>query len=97
MHATAFRCTEIEAKGAGFAFAAIAFQHAGERRIGYPLPRQVVQGKETAAAPGVANISDSFAALNEGRLSAPRDTDGLTVDEIGLMMGGAHGLEVAHV
>ncbi|MEY8837873.1 ATP-binding cassette domain-containing protein, partial [Cribrihabitans sp. XS_ASV171] len=42
-------------------------------------------------------ISDSFAALNEGRLSAPRPTGGLTVDEIGLMMGGAHGMEVAHV
>ncbi|MGV6803996.1 MAG: ABC transporter ATP-binding protein [Ruegeria sp.] len=42
-------------------------------------------------------ISDSFAALNEGRLSAPRSTTGLTVEEIGLMMGGAHGMEVAHV
>ncbi|WP_170763710.1 ATP-binding cassette domain-containing protein [Ruegeria lacuscaerulensis] len=42
-------------------------------------------------------ISDSFAALNEGRLSAPRPTTGLTVDEVGLMMGGAHGMEVAHV
>ena len=42
-------------------------------------------------------ISDRFAALNEGRLSAPRPTANLTVDEIGLMMGGAHGMEVAHV
>ncbi|MCD9149930.1 ABC transporter ATP-binding protein [Pseudophaeobacter flagellatus] len=42
-------------------------------------------------------ISDSFAALNEGRLSAPRPAVGLTVEEIGLMMGGAHGMEVAHV
>ena len=42
-------------------------------------------------------ISDRFAALNEGRLSDPRDTDGLTVEQIGLMMGGAHGMEVAHV
>ena len=42
-------------------------------------------------------IADRFAALNEGRLSEPRDTKGLTVDEIGLMMGGAHGMEVAHV
>ncbi len=42
-------------------------------------------------------ISDSFAALNEGRLSAPRATTNLTVEEIGLMMGGAHGMEVAHV
>jgi simple sugar transport system ATP-binding protein len=42
-------------------------------------------------------ISDRFAALNEGRLSAPRPAEGLTVEEIGLMMGGAHGMEVAHV
>jgi ABC-type uncharacterized transport system ATPase subunit len=42
-------------------------------------------------------ISDRFAALNEGRLSPPRPAHGLTVDEIGLMMGGAHGMEVAHV
>lgn len=42
-------------------------------------------------------ISDNFAALNEGRLSAPRAAAGLTVEEIGLMMGGAHGMEVAHV
>lgn len=41
-------------------------------------------------------IADRFAALNEGRLSAPRPTQGLTIDEIGLMMGGAHGMEVAH-
>ena len=42
-------------------------------------------------------ISDRFAALNEGRLSAPRTTAALSVDEIGLMMGGAHDMEVAHV
>ncbi len=42
-------------------------------------------------------ISGRFAALNEGRLSDIRATDTLTVDEIGLMMGGAHGMEVAHV
>ena len=42
-------------------------------------------------------ISDNFAALNEGRLSAPRPTAELTVEEIGLMMGGAHGMEVAQV
>ena len=42
-------------------------------------------------------ISDRFAALNEGRLSPLRPAAGLTVDEIGLMMGGAHGMEVAHV
>lgn len=41
-------------------------------------------------------IADRFAALNGGRLTAPRPVQGLTVDEIGLMMGGAHGMEVAH-
>ena len=42
-------------------------------------------------------ISTVFAALNEGRLSTPRPAVGLTIDEIGLMLGGAHGMEVAHV
>ena len=42
-------------------------------------------------------ISDRFAALNEGRLSDPLPTEGLSVEQIGLMMGGAHGMEVAHV
>ncbi len=42
-------------------------------------------------------ISDHFAALNQGQMSAPRPTPELSVDEIGLMMGGAHGMEVAHV
>jgi simple sugar transport system ATP-binding protein len=42
-------------------------------------------------------ISDQFGALNEGRLSPLRNAVGLTVDEIGLMMGGAHDMEVAHV
>jgi general nucleoside transport system ATP-binding protein len=42
-------------------------------------------------------ISNRFAALNEGKLSAPRPAAGLTIDEIGLMMGGAHGMEVAHI
>ncbi len=42
-------------------------------------------------------IADRFGALNGGRLSALRPTAGLSVDEIGLMMGGAHGMEVAHV
>ncbi len=41
-------------------------------------------------------ISDRFAALNEGRLSTPRPAHELSVEEIGLMMGGAHGMEVAH-
>ncbi len=40
-------------------------------------------------------VADHFCALNEGRLSAPRPTDGLTIDEIGLMLGGAHGMEAA--
>ncbi len=42
-------------------------------------------------------ISDRFGALNEGRLSDVRPAAGLTIDEIGLMMGGAHGMEVAQV
>ena len=42
-------------------------------------------------------ISDRFAALNEGRLTDPRPTSGLSVEQIGLMMGGAHGMEAAHV
>ncbi|MBE2275437.1 MAG: ABC transporter ATP-binding protein [Rhodobacteraceae bacterium] len=41
-------------------------------------------------------IADSFAVLNEGRMTKPRPTQGLTMDEIGMMMGGAHGMEVAH-
>ncbi len=41
-------------------------------------------------------ISDRFAALNEGRLSDIRPARDLGVEEIGLMMGGAHGMEVAH-
>ncbi|MBQ1203478.1 MAG: ABC transporter ATP-binding protein [Loktanella sp.] len=42
-------------------------------------------------------ISDRFAALNSGRLSAPRPAQGLSVEQIGLMLGGAHDMEVAHV
>ncbi|WBU61131.1 ABC transporter ATP-binding protein [Paracoccus albus] len=42
-------------------------------------------------------LGDRFSALNEGRLSEPRPTDGLSLDEIGLMLGGAHGTEIAHV
>jgi general nucleoside transport system ATP-binding protein len=41
-------------------------------------------------------ISDRFAALNEGRLSAPRPTAGLDVEQIGLMLGGAHDMEPPH-
>jgi simple sugar transport system ATP-binding protein len=42
-------------------------------------------------------VADRFAALNEGRLSDIRPVQGLTVEQIGLMMGGAHDMEVAHV
>jgi len=42
-------------------------------------------------------IADSFAVLNGGRLTRPRPVQGLSIDEIGLMMGGAHGMEAAHV
>ena len=41
-------------------------------------------------------IADSFAVLNGGALTVPRPVQGLTVDQIGLMMGGAHGMEVVH-
>ncbi|TRD23587.1 ABC transporter ATP-binding protein [Palleronia caenipelagi] len=41
-------------------------------------------------------VSDRFAALTEGRLSPFRPTEGLTVSEIGLMLGGAHDMEAAH-
>ncbi len=45
-------------------------------------------------------ISDNFCALNEGRLSDTKPTAGLTMETIGLMLGGAHDMheaEVAHV
>ena len=42
-------------------------------------------------------VSDRFAALNEGRLSPPKLTVGLTIETIGMMLGGAHDMEVAHV
>ena len=41
-------------------------------------------------------ISDRFGALNAGRLSEIRPAQDLDVEEIGLMMGGAHDLERAH-
>ncbi|WP_299927637.1 ABC transporter ATP-binding protein [uncultured Pelagimonas sp.] len=41
-------------------------------------------------------ISDRFGALNEGRLSTPRPVQGLDMEQIGLMMGGAHDMEAAH-
>ncbi len=39
-------------------------------------------------------ISDNIAILSEGTLSAPRPTQGITIEQIGLMMGGT---EVEHV
>jgi len=45
----------------------------------------------------VMEIADRFAALNEGRLSAAKQAAALDVEQIGLMLGGAHGMEVAHV
>lgn len=44
----------------------------------------------------ILELSDRFCALNEGRLSDPVPTEGLTLDRIGLMLGGAHGMEAAH-
>lgn len=40
-------------------------------------------------------ISDRFAALNEGKLTKPARTADLSVQKIGLMMGGAHDMQVA--
>ena len=40
-------------------------------------------------------ISDRFCALNEGRLSEPRPARGLSMEDIGLMLGGAHGMQEA--
>jgi ABC-type uncharacterized transport system ATPase subunit len=40
-------------------------------------------------------VSDRFCALNEGRLSAPRPARGLSMEEIGLMLGGAHDMHDA--
>ncbi|WP_194096456.1 ABC transporter ATP-binding protein [Marivivens aquimaris] len=44
----------------------------------------------------ILEIADRFAALNEGRLSKPVSTKGLSIEEIGLMLGGAHDMEAAH-
>ena len=41
-------------------------------------------------------IADNFAVLNGGRMTTPRPVQGLTIDQIGLMMGGAQDMEVAH-
>ena len=39
----------------------------------------------------ILEIADEFAALNAGKLSAPRPVQGLTMDQIGLLLGGAEG------
>ena len=39
----------------------------------------------------ILEVADNFAALNGGRLSVPRPVQGLTMDQIGLMLGGAEG------
>ena len=39
------------------------------------------------------DISDHFTALNEGRLAKIRTARGLSIEEIGLMMGGAHDMK----
>ena len=68
--------------------------------------RQAILNRATAGAAVVVisqdldellEISDSFAVLNGGVLTTPRPVKGLNVDQIGLMMGGAHGMEQAHV
>ncbi len=41
------------------------------------------------------DIADHFTALNEGRLAPIRPARGLTIEEVGLMMGGAHDMDVA--
>ncbi len=43
----------------------------------------------------IMEVADRFAALNAGRLSAPVPTQGLTLERIGLMLGGAHGMHEA--
>lgn len=41
-------------------------------------------------------VSDRITAITEGRLAPPRPAKGITIDAIGLMMGGAHDMEEAH-
>ena len=43
----------------------------------------------------IMEIADRFAALNEGRLSEPVPVAGLTLERIGLMLGGSHGMHRA--
>ena len=50
----------------------------------------------TCLAKALANsewVGDRFAALNGGRLSEAVPVAGLTVEQVGLMLGGAHGME----
>jgi simple sugar transport system ATP-binding protein len=42
----------------------------------------------------IFEIADRIAVMSGGRLSAPRDVATLTVDEVGLLMGGSHGAGV---
>jgi simple sugar transport system ATP-binding protein len=42
-------------------------------------------------------LSDRLAVMHAGRLSPPRSTASLTLDEIGLLMGGAHGAAAGHM
>ncbi len=43
----------------------------------------------------ILELADRFAALNAGRLTHPVPTEGLTMERIGLMLGGAHDMDVA--
>ncbi|MEE4118555.1 MAG: ABC transporter ATP-binding protein [Paracoccaceae bacterium] len=43
----------------------------------------------------ILELADRFAALNAGRLTPPVPTEGLTIERIGLMLGGAHDMDVA--
>ena len=36
-------------------------------------------------------LSDTIAVINEGRLTRPRKVGEVSIEEIGLMMGGVHG------
>ena len=36
-------------------------------------------------------LSDNLAVINEGKLSEPKKTDEISIEEIGLLMGGVHG------
>jgi simple sugar transport system ATP-binding protein len=42
-------------------------------------------------------VADRFGALVAGRLSEIRPMGELSLERVGLMMGGAHDMEVAHV